>query len=191
MRFTTRRLLTVKPVKYPQPKNYTERYLTKTERFHEFVKHSDIAFLDAHGVGNGEHFTVPHNMYIIFMSRPGQLLESSLSGFKNLLMNKTMARQFLQYGETSYMGFQDGWDWRKHLYAPGSRCPDLDIDTMEQGLGIWLNRHLVFKNMDTKLSVISFTEPTVLFVGACREGLANNANLNAAKNLASRKRVRS
>jgi hypothetical protein len=167
---------------------------TRIQEFQELSKHRKIVTVTAHGtLIPGSSFHVPQNLYIVFISRPGyfvplrtlrdsKMMDMFHSGFK--------MRQFIadRLPAKNMPGIVRAhiWNWKRHIYPPGSACPDMGLEMFDKTPTEWGNwyhkecglRYLgsrfdppaYFKGQSLQLKNLAPTvkSQSVLFVFGCR-----------------------
>lgn len=154
-----------------------------------------VAF--GHGGITRPGFTVPPDVHVVFLAKPGfpfQLIRTDVH-FKDMLKNVTKLGKFIKgtlpTNEIPMAVTYDGWDWTKHVYGPGMYVPsdvklslyDTTSEYRNSFCGLWVLNKMypgtfkyIFKPeqmFDTTASdcarYLSSTYPgCVLFVAACR-----------------------
>jgi hypothetical protein len=120
-------------------------YQTNSERFFSFMDRSDFGIIVGHGSHipsvNKPYFktiTVPDDVYVIYMANPGYLsliMDSTDEKFKNIFFNSNNIKRFLK-DQLSPSEIPDivkyrNWNWKRHVYPPGSDCPDFIIQASD------------------------------------------------------------
>jgi hypothetical protein len=170
--------------------------MNNTTRIEEFQRNSDkirLMTITGHGSlihGNNDNFKVPSGKYIIFISKPGYWISLKLL-YEDIMMRllhsepklRLLLHDKLPQRYLPNVIKYNNWNWKNHIYPPGTACPNMYLETYDRGhrlWDIWYNEQcgvrtagrprVSFKNLKITLKQLINRTPEngIFFVFGCR-----------------------
>lgn len=167
---------------------------TRLDQLLNSLDNAKFSIAIGHGIQNKNTsvLKVPSNLYVIFMTKAGYLghVEDTCSyGFTSLFSNKQkiikLLRNQLNTSNLPTIITQKKWNWRRHIYPPGSNIDpgyqlefkDVHIPSYNKLTGVWMGNQKnrwgygYVKSIGEIMNHVSSRYPNdinVLFISGCR-----------------------